>query len=341
MLRTAIVGCGGITERRHGPVLSRLSDEVQIVALADLSEERLALMGEKLNVPAEARYTDYERMLEQEELDLVDIATPHGVHAEQAVAAAQAGAHVLIEKPIARTVEEADRMIAAAAEGDVKLCVLHNQLLAPATQKVLELIGEGAIGETFLIRTEGFSGRSVVGRGMDRDWRASAAGGGGGPLIDNGYHQLYRARAWMGSPVRRVYARVGTFMHDIEVEDMALVLLEHENGGTTSCQVGWCAPGGATGMEELYGTKGSIRFRLWADNPVSLWTEDSGDWQEFEVEKEGPDELGFPPLVAQFFSAIKGEGRVPVSGEDSREVLAIVEAAYESARTDEAVDPAR
>jgi len=344
MFRTAIIGCGGITERRHGPVLSRMTDRVQLVALADLSEERLALMGDKLGVPPERRYTDWEQMLAREELDLVDIATPHGVHAEQAIAAAQAGAHVLIEKPIARTVDEADRMISAAEDAGVRLCVLHNQLFAPATQKTLELIGEGAIGEPFLFRSEGIGGSHVAGRGVGRDWRATAEGGGGGALIDNGYHQLYRARAWMGSPVRRVFARIGTFYQGggepprVEVEDLALVVLEHESGATTSIQVGWCAPGGAVGMEEVFGTQGQMRWSLWSEKQVSVWTKETGEWRDVPVAQEGPDEVGFPPLVDRFLTALQTGGPVPVPGEDSREILAIVEAAYESGRTRQVVE---
>jgi len=338
MYRVAIIGCGGITERRHGPVWSAMKDKAKIVALCDVSPERISLMGETLNVTAEHRYTDYQQMLDKEELDIVDIATPHGFHEEPAVAAAQYGAHVVLEKPIARTVEEADRMIAVAAKNKVKLAVAHNQIFTPACRETLRIISEGVIGEPFLIRTEGIGSRHVVGRGKNQNWRITQAGGGGGALIDNGYHQLYRIRAWMNSPVKRVMAKVGTFFHDIEVEDLALLLLEHENGGITSLQTGWCAPSGAAGMEEIFGRKGSIRFGQSGPTPISIWTTETKSWEKPELETEEPDRLGFPTFLQRYVEAIEKDGPVPVSGEDSREILNIVTAAYESGRTGKAIE---
>jgi len=338
MMRFAILVCGGITERRHGPVLSSMKDKAEIVALCDVSEERLSLMGEKLDITEEHRYTDYQQMLAKESLDIVDITTPHGTHAELAIAAAETGAHVVIEKPIAHTVKEADRMIEAAKKNNIKLGVVHNQLFTPACRETLKVISEGVIGEPFLIRTEGLGGGYVVGRGKNRHWRATKAGGGGGPLIDNGYHQLYRVRAWMDSPVKRVTAEIGTFFHDIEVEDLAMLLLEHENGGITSLQTGWCAPSGAIGMEEIFGQKGSIRFGHSGKTPISIWTTDTKSWKKPELETEAPDRLGFPTFMRLYIEAIEKDEPVPVSGEDSREILNIVTSAYESGRTDKSIE---
>jgi len=336
--RIGIIGCGGITERRHGPVWSAMKDKAQIVALCDVSPERLSLMGEKLNVAKEHHYTDYQQMLAKEQLDIVDIATSHGTHEELAGTAAEAGVHVVLEKPIARTVEEADRMIAVAAKNKVKLGVAHNQLFTPACRETVRIISEGVIGEPFLIRTEGLGGSHVVGRGQNQHWRITQAGSGGGPLIDNGYHQLYRIRAWMNSPVKRVTARIGTFFHDIEVEDLALLLLEHENGGITSLQTGWCAPSGAAGMEEIFGRKGSIKFGQSGSTPIAIWTTEKRTWEKPELETEEPDRLGFPTFLQLYLEAIEKDGPVPVSGEDAREILNIVTSAYESGRTGKTID---
>ncbi len=338
MYRVGIIGCGGITERRHGPTWSAMKDKAMIVALSEVSLERLSLMGEKLNVTEEHRYTDYQQMLAKEKLDIVDIATPHGSHEELAVAAAEAGAHVVLDKPIASTVEEADRMIAAAAKNKVKLGVGHNQLFTPACRETLRIISEGVIGEPFLIRTEGLGGSHVVGRGANQHWRTTKSSGGGGPLIDNGYHQLYRIRAWMNSPVKRVMAKIGTFFHDIEVEDLALLLLEHENGGITSVQTGWCAPSGAVGMEEIFGKKGSIKFGQSGSTPISIWTTETKSWHKPELETEGPDQLGFPTFLRLYVEAIEKDEPVPVSGEDAREILNIVTSAYESGSTGKSVE---
>ena len=336
-MRAGIIGCGGITERRHGPVLASLSDRLTIVALADLAQERLALMGGKLGVASEHLYTDWEQMLAKEELDLVHICTPHDLHEPQAIAAMEAGAHVLLEKPIATSLEAVDRMSAVAGKTGRKLTVGHNQLFSTAHRAAMEQIRGGAIGSVFLVRSEGFGGSHVVGRGVSQQWRTHAVAGGGGPLIDNGYHQVYTAVDYVGSPAIRVYAQIGRHIQDIEVEDTALLLIEHANEATTSIQVGWSALAGAVSVNEIMGTEGQIRFGG-GDAPVAVWRRETGTWSHPPVDAEGRDELGFPLVVRHFVDAIENDGAVPVSAADGRHVLAIVLAAYESGRSGKAVE---
>jgi predicted dehydrogenase len=327
-----------ITERRHAPVLDDLAGRVKVVALADLSAERMALIGEMTGVGEAHQYEDYERMLTQESLDLVHICTPHNLHEAQAVAAMQAGAHVLLEKPIATTLESVDRMAAASARYGRKLTVSHNQIFSPVSQAAKELIVQGELGEVFLIRLEGFGGYRVVGRGTDPAWRARQMEGGGGPLIDSGFHSVYKAVFWTGWPVKRVYARTGTFVAPVETEDMALMLLEHENGATTSIQIGFIAPGRAVGMQEIFGTKGQMRLAYGKEHPLSLWRHSEAEWATPSVEREPPDRLGFPVLVERFVTAIEKDGPVPVTAAESRHILAAVLAAYESGRTGQPVE---
>ena len=336
MLRAGIIGCGGITERRHGPMLASLTDRVTVTALADLAQERLALMGGKLGVTPEHRYTDWEQMLAHEALDLVHICTPHHLHEPQAIAAMEAGAHVFLEKPIATRLEEVDRMIAASVRTDRKMTVGHNQLFSAAHRAAMEEIQAGAIGSVFLVRTEGLGGSHVVGRGVSQQWRTQANAGGGGPLIDNGYHQVYNALNYVGSPAVRVYARIGRYVQPIEVEDTALVLIEHANGATTSLQVGWSALAGGTSVNEILGTEGQIRFG--GEAPVSVWRKETGEWTHPPVDTEGPDELGLPVAVRRFVEAIETDGEVPVSAAEGRHVLAIVLAAYRSGQSGEVVE---
>lgn len=291
-------------------------------------------MGEALGVQTRHLYADYEEMLAREELDLVHICTPHHLHEPQAVAALQAGAHVFLEKPMATSLAEADRMIATAEAAGRKLTVGHNQRFSAAHRAAMAQIEAGAIGEVFLVRAEGISRSHVAGRGMDPDWRTQSRAGGGGPLIDVGYHYAYRAVDYAGSRATRVYARIGRHVQDIEVEDTALLLIEHESGATTSLQVGWSAPAGGIGVNEILGTAGQIRFGG-ADAPVSVWRNESGDWTQPPVDPEGPDELGFPLVVKRFVDAIQGSGDVPVPGSDARHILAIVLAAYRSGQTGE------
>ena len=177
MLRAGIIGCGGITERRHGPVLASLKGRVTVTALADLAEERLELMGGKLRVASDHLYTDWEQMLANEELDLVHICTPHHLHEPQAIAAMEAGAHVFLEKPIATRLEEVDRMITVSARTGRKMTVGHNQLFSAVHRAAMEQIRAGAIGSVFLVRTEGLSRSHVVGRGVSQQWRTQTNAG--------------------------------------------------------------------------------------------------------------------------------------------------------------------
>ncbi len=335
MLRAGIIGCGGITERRHAPVLDQL-DGVELAALADVTPERLQLLGERHDVPKDRQYTDYETMLAEAELDIVHVCTPHDMHESQATAAMEAGCHVLLEKPIATTAVEADRMAAVAERTGRKLSVSHNQKFCAAHQAATARIAAGDIGDVFLVRTEGFSPKHVSGRGANQDWRTQSAAGGGGPLIDNGYHSVYRAVDYMNSPIVRVFARISCNVQEIEVEDTALVLFEHASGATTSLQVGWCAPGGSVSAQEVFGTTGQLR--LGGDSPVNLWRSSQPAWAPVPVREEQPDELGFPPLVEAFVQAVLNDGPVPVTAAESRHVLAAVTAAYESGRTGQPVD---
>ena len=336
VLRAGIIGCGGIAERRHAPVLSRLAPRVELAAVADLSTDRTALLGELYGIAADHQHRDWQHMLAAEKLDLVHICTPHHLHCQQALSALQSGAHVLLEKPIATTLDEADQMIAAAQAARRQLTVSHNQLFSAAHLAAMEQIRGGALGRVFLFRSEGFSGSHVQGRGVGQHWRAQASAGGGGPLIDNGFHQIYKALEYAGAPARRVFAHIGTHLQSSDVEDTALVLIEHENGASTSIQVGWCAPGGSTRVEEIFGSEGQMRFG--GAHPLALWQGATGDWIQVPVAAEGPDELGFPQLVRDFVQALEENGPPLVTGANSRHVLAIVLAAYQSGRTGAPVD---
>ncbi len=336
MLRAGIIGCGGIAERRHAPLLGKL-EGVTLAALADTSTERLTHLGEQYSVPEDHRYTDVERMLTNAELDLVHICTPHDLHVDQAIASLEAGAHVLMEKPISTTLEEADRIIAAAYAADRKVAISHNQLWSAGHRAVRRVVDAGELGDIFFVRSEGFSARHVSGRGVNQDWRTQSGAGGGGPLIDNGYHQVYKAIDIAGEPTR-VFARIGRHASDIEVEDTAVVLIEHEGGATTSIQVGWCAPAGSIRAEEIFGSRGQLR--VGGESPLRLWSHDRGQWEDVEVEVEGPDELGFPPLVQEFLDAIGANTDLPeaMTASASRQALAVVVAAYESGNSGQPVD---
>ena len=138
-IRLGLIGCGGIVQLQHLPTLCEL-DTVRIVALADPDDDNLAKVGATTGVPPAQRYADYRDMLEQAAIDAVLIATPHHLHAEQVIAAAEAGCTVISEKPMATSLEEAAAVLDAVARHDVAYTVVHNAVFTPGTLHAIALL---------------------------------------------------------------------------------------------------------------------------------------------------------------------------------------------------------
>jgi len=208
-LKVGVVGLGRIFDLnslgyRHNP-------GAQIVALCDSNPEQLARRRQEF--PEAFCTTDYERFLAQK-LDLIDVLTPHPAHAEMVVAALQSGAHVSVQKPMALTLEEADRMIAAAAEAKRHLKVFENFLFYPPLVKARELLHSGAIGRPLHFRMKMVSGAGEYGWQVDYEtrrwrWELFQQGHGGGFVFDDGHHKLAVA-LWLFGDVRDLYACVET-----------------------------------------------------------------------------------------------------------------------------------
>ncbi|MCD6289722.1 MAG: Gfo/Idh/MocA family oxidoreductase [Anaerolineae bacterium] len=335
MLTAAIIGCGRIVEEGHLKAFQALQDRVQVVALADPTPERRALIGDALGIPEESRYGDYHDLLDREQPDFVDLALPHFLHEEVTIACAQAGRHILTEKPLTTSLESADRILAAVRQAGVHLGIIHNYRYLPYNISAFQLIGEGKIGDPFFIRSEGLGGGHYRGAaGFDPDWRAKGARSGGGALIDNGYHNMYVAEAMMQSPVKSVYAHVGTYVQHQDVDDLAVVMLEHENNGVTSVQVSWAIRGGGQPVSEVHGTAGSLRITR---GGLEIFENEKGEWEPQDT--GGRDfKSSFTGLFSDFISALE-QGRSPqLDGRAARHNLAIVMAAYESSRRRRPVD---
>lgn len=319
------------------PAFQELAERVQIVAIADPQAERRTVIGDGLNVPSSSRYADYHDMLAKERLDFVDIALPHFLHEEAIVAAAQHGLAVLTEKPLTTSMASANRIKDAVQKAGVPLCVIHNYRYRPTSAKALQLVSEGRIGIPFFIRSEGLGGGHYPGTpSYDPNWRTKSTRGGGGVLLDNGYHNIYMAEGLMASPIVQVYARVGTFVQKQDVEDLAAALMTHTNGGTTSVQLSWGVKGGGQPVSEVHGTLGSLRFGVRSGAPpLELYENTVGQWVPVEV--ENPSANSFTGLFADFIAALETGGKMPVDIHQAIHNLAIVLAGYESSRRGQAV----
>ncbi len=333
MINVGIVGCGRIIEEGHAPAFSKLKDRFRIVAVADPSRERRDLIGQILNVPDGRRLADWNDLMALDDVSLIDMALPHFLHLESCVAAAKSGKAILMEKPMATSQDEASAIMAAVAGSDAPSCIVHNYLYRSAHAAALKLISEGAIGKPFLYRCSQFmSGHWPGVSAYDPDWRTKAAKAGGGALIDNAYHYLYLAASFMGSPVTNVYARTGTFVHDIEVEDTVLVTLGHGGNGVSSIEVGWSAAG-AQEYEEIHGTEGSIALDR-DGHPLGVLRAD--EWEFPEVLES--DFWGYDGLFAAYADAIESGGEAPVPFSEGYQNIKVVMAAYESGRSGQSVE---
>ena len=328
MIRVGIVGCGRIVEEGHIPAFKELRDRFEVVAVADTSEERRNLIGDSCGVPPSNRFADWDPLFKLEEVELIDMALPHFLHRDSCVAAAATKKPILMEKPMATSIAEADEIMAAVADSGAPACIVHNYLYSERTMAALEILRNGDIGDRFLVRMEGLAKSHWHGaEGYDPAWRTRAARSGGGALIDNAYHNLYSCEAFMGSPITEVYARLGTFVRDIEVEDTVVMTLGHENGGTTQILVGWSA-GAAKPVQEIHGSAGSMLFDHDGHDLAVL----RGDeWSYPEIPDDGC--LWFIPLLDEYADALEAGGEPPVPFDAGYRNLKIVMAAYESSRT--------
>ena len=236
-MRVGLIGCGRIMEEYHAKAWFDVRDKAQILAVADPSTTRINLLAGLFEVPESRRFADYREMLNHVDLDVVDIAVPNFLHEQIIVEAAQHQLDILSEKPLATSLEAADRILKIVEESDRHFAIWHNYIYEPLWMKIIEMTRGNLIGEPRLIRHEILIEGYYAGTSeYDSVWRTQMAQAGGGALLDNGYHYIYLCEAEMGSPITNVYACVRTYVLEQNVEDTAFVLLTHANGGITSLQ---------------------------------------------------------------------------------------------------------
>jgi predicted dehydrogenase len=204
-IRAAIVGCGRISDLHQ--LGYRDHTDARIAAVCDAKKGRAREKAKAWGV--ERVYNDYDRLLADPEIDLVELLVPHHLHAQMTVKACQAGKHVSVQKPMALSADEADRMIAAAQSAGVLLPVFENLVFYPPHVRAREMIQAGEIGEPQMIRLHVNTGRSDTGWKVPLSawlWRFDQDKCGGGPLVfDHGYH-LFSLACYLMGDVERVYA---------------------------------------------------------------------------------------------------------------------------------------
>lgn len=337
-VRFGLIGSGWITGV-HAKALRTLPGAA-IVACADYPRDRggRPSRGEELARSLGVRHApDYRRLLEDPSIEAVTVSLPNVLHAEVAVAALEAGKHVVIEKPLCLTLEDADRIVDLARVKGLVAGYAEELCYCPKLVRGKELVEAGAIGRLFwLEQTEAHAGPYS-------DWFFDPALAGGGALMDMGCHSIEYAR-WMfdKAPVRRVTARMATFRHGDRrtprglVEDQCFVHLELEGGREALVQAGWTLQGGMDSFSQLRGTEGVLDIDLLMENGLRLFSAPGVPAEELAPgwSKPGLDWLyqnGYPQELDDFARAIRSGIPPRESAADGRAVLEIIWAAYASA----------
>jgi predicted dehydrogenase len=319
-VRIGLIGAGGIAGAHVAGYL-RNPGVVEFAAVADPVRENAERRAAGTDA---AIFASYPEMLAAAELDAVDICLPHHLHRDAIVAAAEAGKHVLCEKPLCLTAAEAADIRAAVRANGVTVMCAHNQLFLPAVAAARATIDSGVLGRVYEVRTtdsfyNDFSPESM-------GWRATAATSGGGELIDTGYHPTYLLLHLAGGAPIEVTAMLSRHRLDfMEGEDSAQVLVRFDNGVVGSLTTSWAyQPAPGTERFSVVGEKGSL-----TSDGTSLTVRVRGERRTETFDFEPVHE--FAAEVGHFAECLR-TGNRPIHTEDEGiQVLGIILAAYRSA----------
>ncbi|MBV9671330.1 MAG: Gfo/Idh/MocA family oxidoreductase [Verrucomicrobia bacterium] len=337
-IRVAIMGAGRIAELHlHGYRL--LASKVDIPALVDVQLDIAQQKADRWQIPKAFRSLD--ELFSQEQIDAVDICLPHNIHVDAVQQAAANGKHIFIEKPLARTLVEADTILSAAREAKIKLMVAHNHIFNELIEKVQKCIVAGLIGSVHLIKAHSLSWFLFT----PNDFRKSLEQNGGGAFIDTGAHFVYVLQHLFGAVVE-VTAMFGQSARgEMEGEETGIVLLHFAEGCIAEITISYSTrlPGWEIGFPSgwdqtvyLLGDKGAIRISL-AQEKFWIYSKDvplNGELQGWTlVQMPGSYARSYDREVASFVEVLTNGGQPKVSGEDARRTLEVIESAHRSAQT--------
>jgi len=267
------------------------------------------------------------------DVDIVNVCTPSGSHAELAIRAAEAGKHVVVEKPMAITKEQLNAMVAAVEKHKTKVAVITQLRFVPSIQKAKQAIDEGRLGKILLADFQGkfYRSKEYYEKG---GWRGTWAMDGGGALMNQGVHGVDLIQYLMGG-VKSVSAICRTQMHSIETEDSAYLLVEYNNGAIGSIHSTTVAAPGYPRIIEISGTKGTIRLE---EDQIQLWDVEGEEMETGKTDsKAASDPMAFSYAFhmmqfADLIEAIDNDRAPLVDVYEGKKPVDIILAAYESSR---------
>lgn len=346
-IKIAIIGCGGIARNAHIKQYQKLPHDFEIVAVCDVIEEKAEKFANDFGIPK--FYTDYKDVLNIEGLEAVDICTPNYLHSIIAVEALERGINVLCEKPDAVSVSEAEKMKNAAEKSGKLLMVIRNNRFIAQAEYLKQYIDEGNFGKIYAGRCGWQRRRGIPGKG---GWFTTKAQSGGGPLIDLGVHMIDLTMWLMGNPTPVAVSgnTYCEFAHNdvsesvdsafgekkaggtFDVEDLAMGYIRFDNGACLQIEFSW-----ASNIQqddrffELRGTKAGASFHS-TDSTLKIFTEQYGKTTDIipNLSKEANGHYG---NIKNFADALRGNAEPVFKPEQGLNMIKILEAIYESAKT--------
>ena len=341
-IRWGVIGAGGIARRRTIPQGISKADNAELSVVFDIDPQVNADVAKEFGA-AEAVTID---ALLDADIDAVYIATPAHLHSEQVQACAQAGKHILCEKPLGMTVAEAEEMIAMCKQKQVKLgCAFMMRFVAQHTE-ALKLIREGKLGKPTYARAQ----LSCWYPPIQGAWRQNPATGGGGALIDMGGHCIDLLEMFFGR-VTKVSCCINNTVHDYKSEDSAVAILFFENGALATVDTFFCIPDNSSrNVLELYGSQGSILANgtigqeSAGEMVAFLEQQDKNyDAQQSRADAQGktiaPEPVNtYQAEIEEFSQAIIDDRDPLIGGELGLRSQKILAACYESARLGKVIE---
>ncbi|WP_019240219.1 MULTISPECIES: Gfo/Idh/MocA family protein [Bacillus] len=329
-INVGIVGCGSIAQHRHLPEYDA-NQLVQIMAVCDPNEERAIMVGQKYGAKY---YTNYHCLLENQDIDAVSICTPNFLHAEISIAALRAGKHVLCEKPIATSVEEAERMIEAANQTKKKLMIAHNQRFVRSHKLAKNMIETGKIGKIYSFRTT-FGHRGPESWSVDgsNSWFFSKEKACLGSLGDLGVHKADLIRFLLNEEIVEAAAFVDTkAKENCSVDDNAVCILRTESGIIGTLCSSWTYVGEEDNSTIIYGQKGIMRLEDDLRDALIIQYS-NGEIERHQLEGIQTNEQGQQSdskVIDAFIESIATNGDSPISGIEGMKSLQVILAALEA-----------
>jgi predicted dehydrogenase len=338
-VRVGLVGSGFVTSIHYEAL--RSLPGAHVVAVASPSASHAERFAAERGIAR--HFSDFRALLDLRELDMVVLGLPNDLHCEAACLAAQAGKHVVVEKPMAMNLAECDRMIAACERAGVMLGYAEELCFAPKYVRLKQLIEEGAFGKVHLVK------QSEKHDGPHADWFFDIGRSGGGVTFDMGCHAIEFFRWLLGggletgkARIETVYAQMGTYVHGRKTtgDDEAALLLTFEGGAVGLAEESWTKPGGMDDRAEVFGSDGQAYADLLHGNSLRAF---SRRGYGYAVEKAGSTagwsfpiyqeiwNYGFPQEMEHFVSCVRAGSPPRENGHDGRAVVEAVCALYESA----------